>query len=101
MKVINNDGLLSFYCPGCHRKHFVNVATEMVPLPTWSWNGSLETPTLIPSVLVTYDGRDAGIDGAPPSVCHSFVTDGQIKFLNDCTHDLAGQTVTLPSIDGY
>lgn len=98
MKIINNDSLLSFHCPGCRSKHFVNIATEMLPLPTWSWNGSVETPTLSPSVLVTYDGRDAGIDGAPPSVCHSFVTDGQIKFLSDCTHDLAGQTVTLPSV---
>jgi len=28
--------------------------------------------------------------------CHSYVTDGRIQFLNDCTHDLAGQTVDLP-----
>lgn len=29
-------------------------------------------------------------------VCHSFVTDGRIQFLADCTHDLAGLTVDLP-----
>jgi hypothetical protein len=29
-------------------------------------------------------------------VCHSFVTDGRIQFLNDCTHPLAGQTVDIP-----
>ena len=29
------------------------------------------------------------------SVCHSFVTDGKIQFLGDCTHELAGQTVEL------
>jgi hypothetical protein len=29
-------------------------------------------------------------------VCHSFVTDGKIQFLGDCTHALAGQTVELP-----
>jgi len=29
-------------------------------------------------------------------VCHSFVTDGRIQFLGDCTHTLAGQTVDLP-----
>ncbi|WP_241754456.1 hypothetical protein [Cupriavidus basilensis] len=28
-------------------------------------------------------------------VCHSFVTDGRIQFLGDCTHALAGQTVPL------
>jgi hypothetical protein len=32
----------------------------------------------------------------PPSICHSFVRDGRIEFLSDCTHRLAGQTVDLP-----
>jgi hypothetical protein len=32
----------------------------------------------------------------PDLVCHSFVTDGKIQFLSDCTHALAGQTVALP-----
>lgn len=31
-----------------------------------------------------------------PYTCHSFVTDGRIQFLGDCTHSLAGQTVDLP-----
>ena len=30
--------------------------------------------------------------------CHSFVTDGRIQFLADCTHPLAGQTVDLPEV---
>jgi hypothetical protein len=35
-------------------------------------------------------------------VCHSFVTDGRIQFLSDCTHELAGQTVDLPDdFEGY
>lgn len=28
-------------------------------------------------------------------VCHSFVFDGEIRFLGDCTHALAGKTVPL------
>ena len=28
--------------------------------------------------------------------CHSFVREGRIEFLSDCTHALAGQTVELP-----
>ena len=31
-----------------------------------------------------------------PFVCHSFVVNGQIQFLPDCTHALAGQTVPIP-----
>jgi len=33
-----------------------------------------------------------------PSVCHSYVTDGRIQFLADCTHALAGLTVDLPEL---
>lgn len=31
-----------------------------------------------------------------PYVCHSFVTDGQIHFIGDCSHSLKGKTVELP-----
>jgi hypothetical protein len=31
--------------------------------------------------------------------CHSFVTDGRIQFLGDCTHHPVGQTVPLPPWD--
>lgn len=30
-------------------------------------------------------------------VCHSFVREGRIQFLGDCTHRLAGHTVDLPA----
>lgn len=80
-----------FHCPGCDRAHTVRVAGA----GAWGWNDDVEHPTLTPSVLVTYNGQDAGIDGAPPAVCHSFVRDGLIQFLADCTHSLAGQTVPV------
>lgn len=82
----------AFRCPGCQRDHNVSVGGEA----TWQWNGDTARPTLSPSVLVTYNGPDAGIEGAPAAVCHSFVRDGQIEFLGDCTHALAGQSVPLP-----
>ena len=81
-----------FWCPGCRSGHGVPVP----PHPqAWAWNGSLTAPTLAPSLLITYDGADAGKDKAPPAVCHSYVRDGQIQFLGDCTHALANQTVPL------
>jgi hypothetical protein len=88
------DGGLLFRCPGCECPHQVIVGEGSGP--RWGYNGNPDAPTFTPSVLVTYNGRDAGIDGAPPAVCHSFVTDGRIQFLSDCTHSLAGQTVDLP-----
>lgn len=87
-------GKLFFECPGCGMLHGVNV--EVDGPPRWGWNGSVDKPTFTPSVLVTYrwgpEQRDV--------VCHSFVTDGRIQFLADCTHALAGQTVDLPPVDG-
>jgi len=32
------------------------------------------------------------------NICHSFIRDGKIQFLGDCTHALAGQTVDLPEL---
>lgn len=70
-----------FNCPGCKEIH--------VPNQTWGFNGDLDKPTFTPSILVTHPGK-------PSPRCHSFVTDGKIQFLNDCTHELAGKTVELP-----
>jgi len=93
-KILKRDELLTFRCPGCNSDHSVQHGSDFGP--NWTWNGSFDSPTFTPSVLVTYDGTDAGQDGAPPAVCHTFVVDGRIQFLNDCTHHLAGQTVDLP-----
>lgn len=82
---------LIWWCPGCNGPHQVRYGAG-----GWAWTGGAERPTFAPSVLVTYDGADAGRDGAPPAVCHSFVRDGRMEFLGDCTHALAGQTVDIP-----
>lgn len=97
-RAIKRDTLIGFKCPGCGRDHWIQHGAD--DGPNWGWNGSLDNPTFTPSVLVTYEGVDAGKDGAPPAVCHSFVTDGQIQYLSDCTHNLAGQTVELPLFGG-
>lgn len=77
--------LYAFHCPGCEYGHHFEVGGS-----GWTWNGSLDRPTFSPSLLV-YGARD----GSTPR-CHSFVRDGKIEFLSDCTHKLAGQTVELP-----
>lgn len=77
---------VSFQCPGCDDVHQVVVETPN----GWGFNGDLDLPTFTPSVLCRMPYRDN------VHICHSFVTDGRIQFLDDCTHDLAGQTVDLP-----
>lgn len=97
---------VTFMCPGCDDSHTVPVPPH--PL-AWQWNGSVEKPTLLPSLLVRsghyapswkpgdecWCGKDYPFSCY---LCHSFITDGQIQFLNDCTHKLAGQTVDLAEI---
>lgn len=77
-----------FECPGCNHSHAFKVAG---PGAKWSFNGSLARPTFAPSLLCTSDFGES----RERRVCHSFVRDGQIQFLGDCTHKLAGKTVPL------
>lgn len=103
-------GRVAFICPCCNEMHQVTVEGE--GRPRWDYNGNPDAPTFAPSVLVRgvqteLDSRGEwtgdwvfGTDGKPlPLVCHSFVRNGRIQFLNDCTHALAGQTVVLTDVE--
>jgi len=61
----------------------------------WTWNGNTEAPTLRPSVLS--EGFSSITDA--PFRCHSWINDGAAQFLDDCSHDMAGQTVPLLPVD--
>lgn len=100
------ESMVFFRCPGCDDSHRVFVH----PTEGWTWNGDLESPTFSPSILVRANYGDPPVtpenleqwrrepweQRTVERVCHSFVTDGRIQFLTDCTHALAGQTVELP-----
>lgn len=62
--------------------------------PCWTWNGNIESPTLKPSVLSKM-GRDGSV------VCHSWINDGKVQFLADCTHEFKGQTLDLLEVEYY
>ena len=106
-----------FWCNGCSTHHrYITKWTRQeredaakegrkAPLPTWTWNGSIDRPTFSPSLLYTWTDH---VDCNPPDfcrtpnctngkkrVCHLFVTDGQARYLSDCTHALAGKTVPV------
>lgn len=62
----------------------------------WTWNGDTEKPTLRPSVLTE------GITRIGEKVkfrCHTWVTDGKAQFLDDCSHDLRGQTIDMLEVE--
>jgi hypothetical protein len=90
----------------------------VVFIPGWTFNDDLNNPTFKPSILVrgghfapewngetcwcTYNAEQIA-KGEEPSgfkckQCHSYVTEGNIEFLSDCSHELAGQTVPLPEL---
>lgn len=81
-------------CPGCGSRKYLAVRDKTTERPSWIFNGDLERPTLEPSILTRFEATDVHA----AEVCHSFVRDGRIEFLPDCTHALAGQTVDLPDI---
>ena len=96
--ILSSDGCaFLFDCPGCGQLHAVWVKQPACPgdrqYPVWSWNGSLDTPTFTPSLLVK-----GGDFEHPHAVCHSFIRDGRIQFLSDCTHALTGQTVEMQEV---
>jgi len=100
LRNVAGNGLM-FWCPGCDDAHKVNIGDG--PGPRWGWNGSADKPTFSPSVLVTYPANPEASDEfkqwRTERRCHSFVVDGNIQFLPDCTHPLAGKTVPLPAFN--
>lgn len=110
----------SYWCQGCNERH--SIPTEGPK--AWTFNGDLERPVFGPSVMVrsghyaehhvpgdscwcTYDAEQIA-QGLEPSGfgcrrCHTFIgcngaQPGEVIFLSDCTHALAGQTLPLPDL---
>jgi hypothetical protein len=83
-----------FDCPACGISHSCRVgATHPEGKPMWTFNGNLDRPTFHPSLVVRWR------NGAVDQVCHSFIRDGRIQFLNDCTHGMGGKTVEIPDLE--
>lgn len=102
-----------FFCLGCQENHIVRI-TGASP---WGFNNNLDRPTVTPSILITsghylrtppvvgdcYCDWSKRFPNKEPTLwkckrCHSFVTDGRIIYLPDCSHALKGQTIDLPDI---
>lgn len=76
-----------FVCPACDQVHTINNS--------WKFNGDVDNPTFSPSVLVQ------GARGFNPPVkfkCHSFIKEGKIQYLSDCSHEFAGKTVDMVDV---
>jgi hypothetical protein len=89
-----------FECPGCGLSHSFRTESPTRGLPMWTFNGDVERPTFSPSILVQWGKPQKTAEGERlPNIdmrCHSYVREGRIEFLSDCSHHLAGKTVDLP-----
>lgn len=108
---LGENGHVHIKCPGCKCIHVMNTSPAN-GRPAWSFNGDTEKPTFHPSLLCR-TGHYVSGQKQPPDcwlcnnpdesdrysyacgICHSFIKDGMIQFLDDCTHHLKGQTVPL------
>lgn len=104
------EGHLSFFCPGCLKDHTVRLSATG-QTNWWSWNHDITDPSFELSIKVeftkiTEEGRKlieamaplpTGVKRYPctDEICHSWVTNGNIRFFDDSTHNLAGKTVPL------
>ena len=60
---------LSFFCPGCDCSHMITVGGP----GDWKLHGTMERPTI--------------------------TKDGNLEYLSDCKHDLAGKTIPMRNAD--
>lgn len=102
---------IMLHLPGPFMNRIIPVITKgnRDKTPCWTWNGDVNKPTLKPSILTkgtktltddeinrVYAGDDIPVTNI---ICHTFITNGQVQFLNDCTHEFAGMTVDLLDVD--
>ena len=89
---------LGALCPACGFEHRFNVDLENhgkwnEGSPVWDFDGNYDSPTFSPSMLHYGNERL----GHPR--CHSYLEAGVWRFLSDCEHEMAGQTVPMIPAD--
>lgn len=87
----DEDATLVLHCPACDQGHGVPTKGPRA----WTWNGSLEAPTLHPSLRVVWEGGEPRV----ARVCHFTLAAGVVTFCEDSTHALAGQSRPLLPVD--
>ncbi len=95
LRKVKDSTIVVFWCPGCKENHQIDT-------DRWEFNRSYTKPTFSPSYLTWNDPKPDAEPRYDPTGkyrkgfrCHSFIRDGRIEFLPDCSHDLAGETVEL------
>lgn len=114
---LSRPGVYMHYCPGCKSRHFIYTTPQAPGGPVWTYGNDPFKPTFHPSIHIWYKNptctdeeadrihkkREGGdrseeVPWVQVTVCHYFLKEGMLEFLNDCQHELKGKTVELPDI---
>lgn len=91
-----NKVLLKYSCLGCKLEHIIPATNDSVKgKKEWLFNDNYDKPTLTPSVLCKFENERS------VQICHRFITDGQIGFLSDCSHNLVGKRLPTKVVNFY
>lgn len=86
-----------FWCEGCDTHHaYTTKLGQGETGPCWQGPGDPTAPTFSPSLLC--NGNTPAKDLHPHTTahrCHLYVRNGQVQYLSDCSHHLAGRTVPI------
>ena len=86
----NGREWLSLYCPGCKMDHAAFLKGFKI---TWTWNKSLDNPTIRPSLKITWPSPKG------EKQCHVVITNGKLHFCKDCTHELKGHIIPMTNVN--
>lgn len=83
-----------YQCPRCGHLHGLPIDHPNEQGAKWAWDGNVEYPTFMPSVLSQSGGK---------IYCHHFVKQGQLEFCGDAPPSdegvaYAGKTVPIPQL---
>ncbi len=89
-----------YWCYGCDSLHFVAINPDKNTIGAgWDFSGTLENPIYSPSQLIRYEYGPA--EERKTHICHTFIKDGMIQYLGDCTHEFRNQTIPMSPLPDW
>lgn len=82
--------VLCHWCPACEELHALSCEKAPPNGQLFVWDGEINFPTFWPAMRIQI-GPFTRRDRKPDWVCHYFLRQGILTYLNDCTHPLVGE----------
>lgn len=86
------------WCQGCGHCHTYPTG-GISDRANWNFNGNIESPSFTPSMHIFIPAMMLDGEQRPQrTICHYYVTDGNIAYQMDSDHEFRGQTLPLQPI---